>query len=117
MHTFPHHEDKMNAASAFLIALGNTNRLRVLYLISNEEISVSRLADMVGLSQSSLSQHLLKLRKHGLVQWRRDSQMIYYRCDNRSVHRMLDLVHEMFVETAIDQSPGRRHRAASLVAE
>jgi DNA-binding transcriptional ArsR family regulator len=43
-----------------------------------------------------LSQHLAKLRSLGLVQTRRDRQMIYYSCRSDAVRRLLALLEELF---------------------
>lgn len=72
-----------------LKAMGNAYRLRILTLINAGEITVSELAAIVGLSQSALSQHLIVLRKQGVVSTRRDAQKIYYYITSRSAKAML----------------------------
>jgi DNA-binding transcriptional ArsR family regulator len=59
---------------------GNSTRLKLLYLLETlAEVSVSDLSELLGVSVSAVSQHLAKLRAHGLVNSRRDAQTIYYR--------------------------------------
>jgi len=59
---------------------GNSTRLKLLYLLESlTEVSVSDLAELLGVSISAVSQHLAKLRAHRLVDSRRDAQTIYYR--------------------------------------
>lgn len=66
-------------ASRLLKALGNAQRLRVLCLLVNHEMSVGQINEhLPDLSQSALSQHLAKLREEGLVSTRRESQTIWY---------------------------------------
>ncbi len=65
-------------ATALLKAMGNENRLRILCLLSDSEMSVSELNARLELSQSALSQHLAILRREGMVRTRRSSQTIYY---------------------------------------
>tara|TARA_A100001391_G_scaffold152980_3_gene110771 strand:- start:2096 stop:2449 length:354 start_codon:yes stop_codon:yes gene_type:complete len=65
-------------ATALLKAMGNENRLRILCLLSDSEMSVSELNSRLELSQSALSQHLAILRREGMVRTRRASQTIYY---------------------------------------
>ena len=91
---------KANARSAaeFLLALANDKRLAVLCeLLNARELPVGELAQRVGLSQSALSQHLAKLRAEGLVETRRESQLIHYRLakDKRLV-RTLALLEGLF---------------------
>ena len=104
MHTDNDRRGYLNGAAAFLKAIGNAKRLEVLFLLSKKEIAVGPLAKMTGLSQSALSQHLLKLKKQHLVQSRRDAQHIYYRCDDASAHQVLDLIDHLFS----DVSPRKR---------
>ncbi len=59
---------------------GNATRLKLLYLLESlNEVSVSDLSELLGVSVSAVSQHLSKLRARGLVSSRRDAQTIYYR--------------------------------------
>ena len=72
-------EAKASEAAGFLKLLANEQRLHILcQLIENGEMSVNRLAERVGLSQSALSQHLARLRDDGLVAARREAQTIHY---------------------------------------
>lgn len=75
---YPNVERGHSNGAEILSALGNNNRLKIMNLLLNGEISVGKIAEKVGLSQSALSQHLAKLRALGLVQTRRDGQTIYY---------------------------------------
>lgn len=67
------------AAVGLLKALANPNRLQILCVLGEGEVSVGALNERIRLSQSALSQHLALLRKDGLVAARRESQTIYYR--------------------------------------
>ncbi len=84
--------DHVNEAAAYLSALANAKRIKILDILLDGERSVSTLADMVSLSQSALSQHLAKLRAQELVKTRRDGQTIYYSINGRSATEALDLL-------------------------
>jgi len=58
--------------------MGNERRLAILCHLSEREHSVTELCDLVGLSQSALSQHLAKLRRENLVKTRRAAQTVFY---------------------------------------
>ncbi len=97
MHIVP--EDlapKAAQAESFLKALANRHRLMVLCELHKGEHSVSRLQEAVGLSQSSLSQHLARLREDKLVKTRRESQTIYYSLADQNVSRFIALLYELF---------------------
>ena len=86
----------LKGASTVLKAMSNENRLLILYHLAQGEHSVGELCDLVGLSQSALSQHLAKLRRDGLVHTRRAAQTVYYRVTSDEVLRLLDTLHELF---------------------
>ncbi|OYQ32282.1 hypothetical protein CHU95_15845 [Niveispirillum lacus] len=87
---------KTNAAAALLKAMGNERRLSILLYLSQGEKSVGELEQLVGLSQSALSQHLAVLRQEGLVCTRRQAQTIFYRLDGETVSAVLTLVRRHF---------------------
>lgn len=89
--------DKAGEAAGLLTALSNEHRLLVLcHLVAQGELSVSAMAQRVGLSQSALSQHLGKLRQHGLVSTRKEAQTVFYSvCDPRAA-KVLQLLQEIF---------------------
>jgi ArsR family transcriptional regulator, virulence genes transcriptional regulator len=83
-------------AESFLKALANRHRLMVLCELHKGELSVTKLQEAIGLSQSSLSQHLARLREDNLVKTRRSSQTIFYSLANENVSRIIALLYEMF---------------------
>ncbi len=60
-------------------ALSDPTRLKILRLVSEEELCVQQVVDVLGVSQSAVSQHLGKLRAAGLVRERRQGQWVFYR--------------------------------------
>lgn len=80
------------SAAAFLAVMGNEKRLLIMNYLAEGELSVGVLADKVELSQSALSQHLAKLRRFGLVETRRDRQMVYYSCNSSAAIELLSLL-------------------------
>ncbi len=79
-------------AAALLDAMSHPARLRTLLLIAEREWAVGDLARHNGMSQSALSQHLKRLREVKLVRMRRESQSIYYRCDDPKVLEILQVL-------------------------
>ena len=58
---------KAGAASAFLKAIANENRLLMLCLLARGEKSVSEIESALGLRQPTVSQQLARLRADDLV--------------------------------------------------
>lgn len=88
--------DKTAEAAQLLTVLGNEKRLLILSRLIDREMSVGAIAEEVSLSQSALSQHLAKLRGIGLVETRRDRQMIYYSCKSDAVRLLLATLDTIF---------------------
>jgi len=91
-------EMRSNATQAaeLLKAMSNENRLLLLCHLGEKEMSVSELNSFIDLSQSSLSQHLARLRKDGLVKTRRESQTIFYSIANPSVVKLIGFLQNEF---------------------
>src|SRR5215207_2663411 len=88
-----------NAAevAGLLRALANERRLMILCkLVEWGEANVNSLAEIVGLSQSALSQHLAKMREEGLVTYRRESQTLWYRIADPRIEELLATLHKLY---------------------
>ena len=84
-------------ASRLLKALGNAQRLRVLCLLVDREMSVGQInGQLSDLSQSALSQHLAKLREEGLVQTRREAQTIWYTLEHGPAQQIITTLYGIY---------------------
>lgn len=71
-----------NAITSIFNALGDKNRLKLYkILLKEEEICVSSMADVVGISPAGTSQHLKILEKTGLIKRNRYGQKVCYKID------------------------------------
>ena len=83
-------------ASGLMKTLGHPGRLMILCNLAEGERSVGDLADELDMSQSSLSQHLARMRSEGLVETRRDSQSIYYSVKDGEVRAVIKSLYKIF---------------------
>lgn len=60
------------------------------------EKSVGELEEIVGLSQSALSQHLARLRRDGLVNTRRNAQTIFYSLNDKATEAVLRCLYDIY---------------------
>lgn len=92
-------DENVKKAVKTLKALSNERRLMIICALYNDkegELSVGSLEEMIGLSQSALSQHLARLRRDGFVKTRRDAQTIYYSLNSADVKEILTTLHNMY---------------------
>lgn len=81
--------------SAFLKAMGNPTRLRILAELARQEKCVGDVENLIGRGQANISQHLSVLKQHGIVDCRKEGNMRCYFLRNPVVvKRILDLVAE-----------------------
>jgi DNA-binding transcriptional ArsR family regulator len=89
-------EANANAAAKLLQALSNENRLMILCQLADGELSVNKLLERINISQSSLSQHLAKLRQQNLVRTRREAQSIIYSIGDPAAATIIKALAEIY---------------------
>jgi DNA-binding transcriptional ArsR family regulator len=71
--------------------LGDPNRLKIVMVLRNAEMCVCDLAAFTGLSESTVSHQLRRLKDLALVKSCREGQIIYYALDDEHVTELLDV--------------------------
>lgn len=89
-------QENAKQAAELLKLMSNEYRLQILCHLGEKEMSVGQLNLLISLSQSSLSQHLAKLRADGLVTTRRESQTIYYQIANPITLKIIEVLYQEF---------------------
>jgi DNA-binding transcriptional ArsR family regulator len=88
---------KLCKASGFLKGMASPHRLAILcVLIEHKNCSVSTLIDATGIAQTSMSQHLAKLRAEGIIDFERDHRTLYYRITNKHTHDVMKVLYRAF---------------------
>jgi ubiquinone/menaquinone biosynthesis C-methylase UbiE len=95
-----------------LKVVADPNRLRILLLLKDEELSVAELQEILGMGQSTISTHLSQLKQAGLVEDRRTGKSNLYRPTGPADGRLLDEIlvdaEKEIPEFATDQAAMRR---------
>lgn len=68
----------------------DTTRIKILYALMSDELSVNDLAEAIGTSQSAVSHQLRILKQSHLVKFRRDGRNIHYSLADDHVLTILD---------------------------
>jgi DNA-binding transcriptional ArsR family regulator len=80
----------IDALADFFSVVGSPHRLRILlYLTEIEELCVCDLADLLEMNMTAVSAHLNKMKLQGVLQTRRDAQMIYYSIADKERMKLL----------------------------
>jgi len=89
---------------AFFKALSDANRLKIIGLLAREALSVEQLAEMLGLNSSTVSHHLAKLSKVGLVSARAEGYYSVYHLELEALTNLAQrlLSKEMLPAVAAD---------------
>ena len=98
----------------YLRLLADDNRLRIFSLLTKTELCVCVIEDLLGLSQSLVSNHLAALRRAGLVESRRDEEdarWVFYRVCPQAVS---DLRERLTALLDVQPSTGDRRRAEQV---
>ncbi|KJS07032.1 MAG: ArsR family transcriptional regulator [Gammaproteobacteria bacterium BRH_c0] len=90
-------------ASALLRGIAHSDRLLLLCLLSQEELSVSEIEQRLDLRQPSLSQQLAVLRREALVETRREGKRIYYRVADKKALALLQLLYDLYCGAAASE--------------
>ena len=73
-----------------LSLIGQPARIQILLIIGAQEACVCHLEAVLGMRQASISQHLMVLRKAGLVTSKRDGRNIFYHLTHPDVVAVLN---------------------------
>jgi len=80
----------LDERAAILDVVAQPTRLRLFYLLEQlGEVCVCDLGEILGVTQSAVSQHLAKFKAYGLVAARRDSQTLFYRLSDKPEVKLL----------------------------
>ena len=91
--------DMASHAVELLKAMANEWRLMILCQLAEGEKTVSELQEILGLSQSALSQHLAVLRRERIVRSRKEAQSVTYSLSGDDATKVMNTLHEVFCET------------------
>lgn len=77
---------------------GDPTRMRILYALSEAELCVCAIAELLGMTQSAISHQLKVLRDGNLVACRREGKTVYYFLADDHVRRIIDQGYEHITE-------------------
>ncbi len=89
-----------------LKALGDETRVRILHLIQEKPLCVCEIQEVLKISQSNTSRHLIKLKNAKLIRGEKKAQWVYYSLDRETfqTYSFLDeLLRNLNTHKALEQ--------------
>ena len=84
-------EDSLYDLAELFKVFGDSTRIRILYALFESELCVGDIAQILTLSQSSVSHQLRILKDAKLVKFRREGKIIFYALDDDHVRTILSM--------------------------
>ena len=109
-------QENARRASTLLKAMSNQHRLMILCQLVPGEKCVGDLEQIIGLSQSALSQHLARLRRDGLVRTRREAQTIYYSLSGDEASAVIETLYGLYcgIDATLTQENETERKVAQV---
>ena len=97
--------DAMRASAtdvvSILKSLANTDRLLILCHLVQQELNVSQIEEQTKITQPTLSQQLMMLRKSDVVTTRRDGKQIYYSIKDANLVEVLNTLYQLYCHPSL----------------
>lgn len=82
-------ETKLYDLAELFKVFGDSTRIRILFVLSEEEVCVCGLAEKLNMTQSAISHQLKILKQNKLIKSRREGKSIYYSLADSHVRAIL----------------------------
>ena len=83
--------DLFNKLAEFFKILGDTTRAKILYALDQNEMCVCDIANVLGMSKSSISHQLKTLKLSGIVKFRKEGKEVYYTLDDEHIKELFEV--------------------------
>lgn len=88
--TFMPDEELLYDLADFFKTFGDTTRVKILYVLMEQDLCVVDLAEAIGATQSAVSHQLRTLKQSRLVRAKREGKNVVYSLSDDHVHSILD---------------------------
>ena len=81
----------LHKLSEFFKILGDTTRAKILFALDKNELCVCDIANVLGMSKSSVSHQLGTLRRSGIVKCKKIGKEVFYMLDDDHVKQVFEV--------------------------
>ena len=89
---------EVSGLSELFRGLADETRTKILYLLSEQELCVCDIANLLNASLPSISHHLRLLKIMRLVRARREGKQVFYALDDDHVSSLIRVAQEHFID-------------------
>lgn len=90
--------DVIGSLAEIFKILGDETRVKILYILSQKELCVCDIADILEMNMPAISNHLRILRALRLVNYRKKGRQVYYSLDDDHIVDLIKIAKEHFLE-------------------
>lgn len=84
-------QDLFDKLAEFFKIIGDPTRTKILFALDQNEMCVCDIANVLGMTKSSISHQLATLRSSGIVKSRREGKEVYYTLDDEHVKQVFEI--------------------------
>ena len=85
-------EETLIKNAELLKVLGHPERLAIVLLVSNREMCVKELVEILEISQPKVSQHVGLMKELGILSFRKEGTKVLYRLSNEKVRAIVEVL-------------------------
>ncbi|MCB0738743.1 MAG: helix-turn-helix transcriptional regulator [Bacteroidetes bacterium] len=86
-------EEKLEIAGELVKAIGHADRLSIIDLLrNNKDITVTEITQLLNLHQSVISQHLILMRRRGVLKRKKVGKESHYTIASPEIEQVLDII-------------------------
>ncbi len=78
----------------FFKMIGDPTRTKILFALDQNEMCVCDIANVLGMTKSSISHQLATLKQSGIVKYRKEGKEVYYTLDDDHVQQVFEIAIE-----------------------
>ncbi|MGX8698853.1 MAG: ArsR/SmtB family transcription factor [bacterium] len=93
----PPEDELLDLAELFKV-FGDTTRMKILYVLFEQELCVSDMAEVLGISQSAISHQLRLIKSARLIKSRREGKTVFYSLADDHVTTIIGMAKEHLEE-------------------
>ena len=84
-------QELFSKLAEFFKIIGDPTRTKILFALDQNEMCVCDIANVLGMTKSSISHQLATLRSSGIVKCRREGKEVYYTLDDEHVKQVFEI--------------------------